>query len=508
MQTNEKHAKYLIAGSGFSGSLTAMILQQQARAAGQTLPAVLVFDSAQHPRFAIGESSTPAADFVLRDLATRYDLPRLIPLTRYGPWCREYPDVSRGRKRGFSYFHHRRGEEFEPRDDHANELLVAASSSDEVSDTHWFRSDVDAFLANELQSLGIPLFENVTIEQVTQSAAGWQLDGIRAGEPIEFHGEFLIDATGHGGLLRRHLEIADHADQLKTNSWALYAHWTDVPLWEGFLRSHGAKVDDYPYPCDAAALHHLFDDGWMWQLRFDNRITSAGFVFDGTKSPPPALNDPNDLWHTRIEEFPSVANAYWKAQIPDAESGLHCTQRMQRLAETIAGDNWAMLPSTAGIVDPLHSTGIGHAMCGIEFLTNVLAEKDVTKRHAGLQQYSARVRAELLLIDRLVAACYATLPRFDAFVTCTMVYFVATIAWESRRKEFGDFAHDAFLCATDDELTSVLFDLTDRAMSLNPQDNSAVESFIREAESSVAKWNTVGLFRPTVPNMYHHTAPE
>ena len=38
-------------------------------------------EKGRHPRFAIGESSTPVANLVLEGLARTYDLPRLLPLT-------------------------------------------------------------------------------------------------------------------------------------------------------------------------------------------------------------------------------------------------------------------------------------------------------------------------------------------------------------------------------------------------------------------------------------------
>ena len=33
-----------------------------------------------------------------------------------------------------------------------------------------------------------------------------------------------------------------------------------------------------PYPDDWAAVHHIIDEGWMYSLRFDDGVTSAGFV--------------------------------------------------------------------------------------------------------------------------------------------------------------------------------------------------------------------------------------
>ena len=89
-----------IVGSGFAGSLLAMI----ARRMGLS---VLLVERGHHPRFAIGESSTPLSNLWLEILADRYDLPRLRPLSQWGTWQAAYPRLGCGLKRGFSYFHHR-----------------------------------------------------------------------------------------------------------------------------------------------------------------------------------------------------------------------------------------------------------------------------------------------------------------------------------------------------------------------------------------------------------------
>src|SRR2546425_547596 len=117
-----------IVGAGFGGSLFALLLDRIG------LRSALI-ERGSHPRFALGESSTPLADLVLEELANRYDLPRLAPLASYGAWQRAYPELVCGLKRGFSYFHHEGGKHFQPSPDHANELLVAASASAEDADT-------------------------------------------------------------------------------------------------------------------------------------------------------------------------------------------------------------------------------------------------------------------------------------------------------------------------------------------------------------------------------------
>ena len=126
-----------IVGGGFGGSLLALVLQ---RAGMRTA----LIDRSRHPRFVIGESSTPIANLVLKDLCREYDLPNIAPLAKYGTWQATHSQLVSGIKRGFSYFHHESGQPFVADSQHSTELLVAPSSSDQHSDTHWLRQDVDA----------------------------------------------------------------------------------------------------------------------------------------------------------------------------------------------------------------------------------------------------------------------------------------------------------------------------------------------------------------------------
>src|SRR5687768_2817303 len=137
-----------IVGSGFGGSLLAII----ATRLGQR---VLLLERGSHPRFAIGESASPLAGVLIEQLADRYDLPRLRPLSAYGTWQRTYPDVVCGLKRGFTYFRHEAGQRYVAASDRSNQLLVAASPNDELSDTHWLRADVDHFIVREAAALGV-----------------------------------------------------------------------------------------------------------------------------------------------------------------------------------------------------------------------------------------------------------------------------------------------------------------------------------------------------------------
>jgi FADH2 O2-dependent halogenase len=312
----EIEADIAVIGAGFSGSLMAMLLQRIG------LRPVLI-DRGSHPRFAVGESSTPVANLILEGLARRYDLPRLAPLANYGSWKRAYPEIVCGLKRGFSYFYHVFDEDFRPRADRGNELLVAASRTADDADTHWLRSDFDQFLACEAASGGIPCFDRTLIDEVLSRGNGWELKGETGcrtnplsapggspPEPIRIRAEFLIDASGEGSFLARYLGIGPHPDGLKTRSRALFSHFTNVAKWGEVYTRRGGDVTGHPYPCDDAALHHVFDGGWMWVLPFDNGVTSAGFSLDPDRFPRETAASPEGEWAAILSRLPAVAEQF------------------------------------------------------------------------------------------------------------------------------------------------------------------------------------------------------
>src|SRR5204862_3487147 len=137
-----------VIGSGFAGSLIAMIARKQGRS-------VILLEKGKHPRFAIGESSTPLANLILDELCERYGLDAVRPLTKWGTWQQSQSALACGLKRGFTFFRHDYGKPFTDDELHQRQLLVGASPNDAVADTHWFRADFDAFLVEQARKLGV-----------------------------------------------------------------------------------------------------------------------------------------------------------------------------------------------------------------------------------------------------------------------------------------------------------------------------------------------------------------
>ena len=488
-----------IIGSGFAGSLCALLLSK----AGFD---VVLIDKATHPRFAIGESSTPAGNLILRDLAEQYDLPRLIPITTYGTWQDAYPHLDVGRKRGFSYFAHAKHEPFVTNPFHSNELLVAASKNDYHSDTQWFREDVDAFLCREVQSAAIPFFDETIVHNLSNDEA-WRISCSQRNVPLEINARFLIDATGRGGLLAQHFQLQDQTHLLQTNTQALYTHLDGLPTWHEFLRKEKQSITDHPFHCDDSAVHHLLENGWIWMLRFNSGRTSTGIVQTCT----PGQNAIPSFSEI-VKSYPSLAKLFSFARMAPTPGAWTQTGRIQYLWDSFAGPNWAMLPNAGGFIDPLHSTGIAHSISRIERLISILQRHiNLPSLADALSGYSQDLKEEFLHIDRLVSICYKAMPNFELLVPCLMLYFASAITYEEDRlacSEYGNVSQRLFLCAEDTQLRAILetaYQVLQDYQS-NPFSHKNAHSFSKTIEDLIEPFNTAGLFSPLVPNMYEYTA--
>lgn len=502
-----------ILGSGFASSLCASILAKSGRS-------VAIIDRGKHPRFAIGESTTPAADFLLHHLAVRYGLTELIPLARYGSWVRHYPQVRCGCKRGFSYVWHGDGSEYEPTADHRSELMVTANASRDVADTQWYRPDVDMFFLQTAQSYGASVIEDASIESIESDNKGnhlitYAIDGQRE----SIRSPFVIDGSGPQSLLMNQYGGADLTPLLSTNTSAIYSHFKGGQVTETWLKNHKAAIQDFPYPFDDAAVHHLFHDGWLWQIGFDGNLTSIGFVTLETNYPAHRLSRPaphdsahtisgiaNQEWQNKLNCYPVLRDLYGDCEIADFPGRIFSMPRIQRLRENAAGENWAALSFTAGFIDPLHSTGIAHTLSTVERICEILISSDVDARKSKLETYSSQVQAEFKHIDRIIATCYSCLHDFELFSAATMVYFAAAIALERHR---GLNLETGFLLSRDADFCRIVVETEKATKSLAMRESrpsqSEIASLIRNIEDRLQPYNNVGLFTPTTRNMILHT---
>ncbi len=483
-------ADLAIVGSGFGGSIMAMI----ARRLGLR---VTLLERGQHPRFAIGESASPLAGILIEQLADRYDLPRVRPLSAFGTWQRTYPQVGCGLKRGFTYFKHESGQRYRATPDRSNQLLVAASPSDELSDTHWLRRDVDHFLVNEAIALGVDYIDLAQLEGIEWRANGEPLlVGNRQGQPLRLHAGFVIDASGPRGFLGRTLGIADRGFDGYPPTQALFSHFTEVARCED-VEDFRPRVpgSELPYPMDDAALHHVFDGGWMWVLRFGNGVTSAGIAVEDWLADDLKLADGEPAWRRFLSRYPSVASQFANAR--PIRSFTWMPSLAYRAAAAV-GDRWAMLPSAAAFIDPLFSTGIPLTLLGIERLSRTFDEGGISPGKNRLEDYGAATLADADRTAGFIAGSYAGFREFPRLAAYSMFYFAAASFSEMARRLDSPRTPRGFLCGDSPAFVAAL-------EALSPARRPAVHDSLPDTlgvAAAVAPWNIAGLCDPRKRNWY------
>jgi FADH2 O2-dependent halogenase len=410
-----------IIGSGFGGSLLAMI----ARRLGHS---VILLERGRHPRFAIGESSTPLANLLLEELAHRYDLPQVAALAKWGSWQKAHPGIACGLKRGFTFYHHEFGQPWTNDPGRRDQLLVAASPHDGIADTHWYRADFDRLLVEEAKGLGVEFFDQVRLERAELSGSGVELTGDHLGASLRLRARFVVDATGPGGFLHHALGLRESPVTSMPATHGLYTHFNDVRRWDELHPS----PESPPYPVDNAAMHHVFEGGWIWVLHFNNGITSAGVAATEALANEVRLEEGAPAWHRLLERLPSVREQFVEAspRLPFVH-----TPRLSFRSESVAGHRWALLPSAAGFVDPLLSTGFPLTLLGIERLAACFEKDwDAPGRRDELGLYERQTLDELDATAALIGALYTNLGEFEVFADLTRLYFTAAMYSETMRR--------------------------------------------------------------------------
>ena len=498
----------VIVGSGFAGSILARV----ARATGHD---VTLVERGAHPRFVLGESSTPLAAIALERLAARYGLDDLRQLAAYGRWTAHLPEVRRGLKRGFTFHLHRKGQPYRNDATNSDRLLVAASPDDAIADAHWLREDVDAFLFRQAAAEGVQCLDRTVLDTLERRGGRFRLSGTRPDGSVRLPADFVVDASGPDGFLAGHLKLQAALPPGSLRTGLVYGHFRGVrPLRAA--AGTAAAFSAGPYPDEQAAVHHLLDEGWMYELTFDHGVVSAGFVVEGAAAVRALANGaPAAAFQTLAQRYPSLA-AQYETAVPVRPVAV--IPRLQRRRSSAAGEGWALLPHVLQFWSPLFSTGIAWSLLGVERLGLLLENRPASRTAAGvrlttgLERYSALLHSEANHLRSLVEPAYRCRRDFDAFDAYVQAYFAAASYSETRQRlcppppeTGGEWAWSGFLGATDPELRRILAAaarLVEEPRSEPGRDQRQPESPIDAMRQLIAPRNVAGLADPARRRLY------
>ena len=219
-----------------------------------------------------------------------------------------------------------------------------------------------------------------------RDAENWILSGQRHDVTMALSARLLLDASGPRGYLHRAFELSG---QRVLPTQILYSHFSGVRPFANIINA----PENVPFPVDDAALHHVFAGGWIWVLRFNNGITSAGVSVSDELAHELNLSDSESAWQRVLVRLPSVAAQFENAKLlrPFAHSRAPSFR-----SDTIAGDDWALLPSSAGFSDPLLSTGFPLALAGVARLAVMIENNWSQKLGEPLQHYAAQTQPRIV----------------------------------------------------------------------------------------------------------------
>jgi FADH2 O2-dependent halogenase len=250
----------------------------------------------------------------------------------------------------------------------------------------------------------------------------------------------------------------------------------------------------------------------MYSLRFDDGVTSAGFLLTPRGLASLASSHSTDadaLWGALLQRYPTLESAF-----ADAAPLMPIAFRpvIQHRLTRAAGERWALMPHAYAFVDPLLSTGIAWSLRAVERLA--LAFESAAERRRvpdldALARYDAALGAEADQIDIVVAGAYEAMTHFDLFAAHAMLYFATVSFAEASQRLVPDESApwNGFLGVGDPVLESLpreslrrLRQITQRRGEAGtPDERRVFAEWIRHA---IAPRNIAGLADPARHNLY------
>jgi tetracycline 7-halogenase / FADH2 O2-dependent halogenase len=255
---------------------------------------------------------------------------------------------------------------------------------------------------------------------------------------------------------------------------------------------------DPPYSVDDAAVHHVFDGGWIWVLRFRSGVTSAGVAAVDSLAARLQLSDGAPAWDRLLQCLPTVRDQFASAT---ADRPFTYAPRLAFRSGAVAGNRWALLPSAAGFVDPLLSTGFPLTLLGVTRLAGIMEQHwDSSRFSAELAAYAKQTDDELLATARLIGSLYASMDHFPIFVSLSLLYFAAASFAEAARRLGKPHLASSFLLHDHPSLRTQVPDLMKRARLVRGRYDT--EKLNEDILRAIEPFNIAGLGQAHRRNWY------
>ncbi|HEV2764183.1 MAG TPA: tryptophan 7-halogenase [Pyrinomonadaceae bacterium] len=410
--TDQTEYDVIIMGTGIGGSMLGAILSRHGLK-------VLMLDSETHPRFTIGEATTPDTNFRLKLLSLKYDLPEISHLSAFHP-TRDFVSPACGVKRAFSFLYQREGKDQVATETHQYPTLAPPMGPD----CHFFRQDTDAYMMAVAVSYGAKVRQQTRIADFDIQEDHVTL---RSEKGDTFRGKYLVDGTGMKSVLANKFGLRDDPDKFRTNTRAIFTHMVGVKLYDQVgppRKDHGHK-----YPHSQSTLHHVFEGGWFWIIPFNNHIDSTnplcsvGLVLNRRIHPETGMDAETEFW-SYVKKFPDMMRQFEGAQ---AVRGWTSTGRLQYGATRVSGHRYSLLSHAAFFIDPLYSTGLALTTAWVDLLGGQLLKAFETNDFSveSFEHLNQFFKNNISYADEVVSCSFVAFRDFELWDAWFRVWVVA-----------------------------------------------------------------------------------
>lgn len=219
------------------------------------------------------------------------------------------------------------------------------------------RARYDEILLRHAQKLGCEVREGVAVRQVEHAID--EVQALHLSDGSKVSGRYVIDASGHVGVVRRALGVEIDCPTLLKNI-AIWDYWTDT-AWADTIGKGGTRIQVISVPC-----------GWLWFIPISATRTSLGLVCPVSyyKS---SGKTPEQLYTEAIASSDRITSLLQGAA---RENQLRTTNDWSFVADRLAGKNWFLVGECAGFADPILSAGLTLTHVGARELAYTLQALD------------------------------------------------------------------------------------------------------------------------------------